>query len=90
MDIQESLRPSYQRVGRQARLALRRLSRLSVAEFPAWTVAAVLRVPLAVGEEVAESLVDARMLDVRADHVGRARYCFHDLVKLFCRAQPSE
>ncbi len=90
LDIQESLRASYQRVGQQARLALRRLSHLSVPEFPAWTVAAVLRVPLAVGEEVAESLVDARLLDVRSDHVGRPRYCFHSLVRLFARAQSSE
>jgi DNA-binding SARP family transcriptional activator len=90
LDLEESLRASYRRVGLQARLALRLLSRLSVAEFPAWTVAAVLRVPVRVGEEIAESLVDARLLDVRSNRAGGPRYRFHSLVRLFARAQPTE
>jgi len=90
MGIQESLHPSYQRVGRRERLALRRLAQLAVADFPAWTVAAVLQAPLSVGEEVAEALVDARLLDVKSDNVGRVRYRFHDLVRLYARAQPAE
>jgi DNA-binding SARP family transcriptional activator len=90
LDLEESLRASYRRVAQQARLALRQLSHLSVAEFPAWTVAAVLRVPLRAGEEIAESLVDARLLEVRSNQMGRPRYRFHSLVRLFARAQPTE
>jgi hypothetical protein len=90
LDLEESLRASYRRVCPQSRLALRLLSRLSVADFPAWTVAAVLGVPVRVGEEIAESLVDARLLDVRSTRVGGPRYHFHSLVRLFARAQPTE
>ena len=91
MDLRESLRCSYRRVSTQAQTALRRLAWLTVPDFPAWTVAAVLHEPLTTGEEVAEMLVDARLLNVvQSDSAGRPRYSFHELVRLFAQAEPDE
>lgn len=87
MGIRESMHTSYERICERAKTALWRLAQLKVAEFPAWTVAAVLGVPLATGEEIAEALVDARLLDARLDQSGRSRYRFHELVRLFAREQ---
>lgn len=91
MNVRESIRMSYEHVGPFARTTLQRLSLLNVPDFPAWTVAALLGVSSAAGEEVAESLVDARLLEIgRADHRGRPRYQFHDLVRLFARELAAE
>jgi hypothetical protein len=91
MNVRESIRMSYERVGGRARRTLQRLSLLNVPDFPAWTVAALLGVSSAAGEEVVESLVDARLLEAgQLDRRGRPRYRFHDLVRLFAREAAAE
>jgi hypothetical protein len=57
-----------------------------VPDFPAWTVGAVIGESQAVGEDIAEALIDARLLDI--SDVGRRRrprHRFHDLVRLYAR-----
>jgi DNA-binding SARP family transcriptional activator len=91
MNVRESIRMSYDRLGERARTALQRLSLLNVVDFPAWTVAVLLGGSSAAGEEVAESLVDSHLLEVgQLDHRGRPRYRFHDLVRLFVREAAAE
>lgn len=91
-DVRESLRCCYRTLAATQQSALRRLSMLDIPDFPAWAVAEVLGEPEAVGEEVAESLVDARMLDVATveGQSGRPRHRFHDLIRIFARECAAE
>ncbi|MEV6106139.1 BTAD domain-containing putative transcriptional regulator [Streptomyces sp. NPDC051940] len=65
------------------RLAFRLLGLLGPVDFPGWTAAPLLQVPVPVAERLVERLVEAHLLDaVGADGTGQIRYRFHDLVRL--------
>jgi tetratricopeptide (TPR) repeat protein len=74
-----NLRPAEQR-------ALRLLGLLDLPDFCAWVAAALLDMPVAEAETVLERLLDAQLLEAAGiDAGGRARYRFHDLLRLYAR-----
>ncbi|WP_174315842.1 AfsR/SARP family transcriptional regulator [Streptomyces sp. CB01881] len=84
LDVRSSLRPAYLALAAGARTALCRLSLLHTAEIPAWLAAAVLETGEAEAEDLLETLVDARLLEVRGTHrTGRLRCRMPPLVRLF-------
>ncbi|HEY0641416.1 MAG TPA: AfsR family transcriptional regulator, partial [Pseudonocardiaceae bacterium] len=82
LDLRASIERSYRGLGEQGRTALRRLALLDVPDFPGWAAAAMLGVPRTAGEEIAEELVDARLLQVSLRGPGQ-RHSFHALVRMF-------
>ncbi|WP_184846261.1 AfsR/SARP family transcriptional regulator [Allocatelliglobosispora scoriae] len=86
LDVRTTIAAGYQGLSAAEQRALRRLSLLDVADFPAWVVAAVADLTAAETRQVLRTLVDRRLLDeTRVDQVGQLRYGFHSLVKLFAR-----
>ncbi|GGW41939.1 hypothetical protein GCM10010503_17770 [Streptomyces lucensis JCM 4490] len=84
IDVRASLRPGYLRLPARARTALCRLSLLHGTEIPVWLAAVVLETDEAGAEDVLETLVDARLLEVRGtDGTGRLRCRMHPVVRLF-------
>ncbi|GII67235.1 hypothetical protein Skr01_73200 [Sphaerisporangium krabiense] len=85
LDVRAKLDDAYHRVGEEARRAFRLLGVLDLPSFAAWTAATTLEVSLVAAEELADVLIDARLLDA-ADHAtGRTRYRFHRVVHLYAR-----
>ncbi|WP_167517344.1 AfsR/SARP family transcriptional regulator [Micromonospora orduensis] len=86
LDVRARIEGSYQELEIESQVALRRLALLNTADFPIGAAARVLGVTPRVGEEVAESLVDARLLEIAGSDGGRRqRHRFHDLVRVFAR-----
>ncbi|WP_412543792.1 BTAD domain-containing putative transcriptional regulator [Longispora sp. K20-0274] len=90
LDVRESLHRAYRTLPALARTGLRRLALLDVPDFPAWALAALLEVPEEPAEELAEALLDARLLELRIDCGGRQRFAFHDLVRPFARERAED
>ncbi|MEV6520840.1 BTAD domain-containing putative transcriptional regulator [Longispora sp. NPDC051575] len=90
LDVRGSLHRAYRSLPPVARTGLRRLALLDVPDFPAWALAALLEVPEEPAEELAEALLDARLLELRLDRSGRQRYAFHDLVRPFARERAED
>jgi len=94
--IRSSLRMSYTELTEPGRRAFHLLCVLDLPDFGWWVAAPLLAVPLEEAEDTVEQLVDLRLLDVAGvDGIGRVRYRFHDLVKLFgaehaVAAEPAE
>src|SRR5262249_6723117 len=80
LEVRASFALSYQAVGELERRAFRLLGLLQVPDFAPWMLAALLDVPVAEAEEIAEQLADAQLLDVAGeDAAGQIRYRCHDL-----------
>lgn len=94
--IRSSLRMNYTELTGPGRRAFHLLCVLDLPDFGWWVAAPLLDVPLEEAEDTVEQLVDLRLLDVAGvDGIGRVRYRFHDLVKLFgaehaLAAEPAE
>jgi tetratricopeptide (TPR) repeat protein len=86
VEVRSSLAIGYrQRPGDERRL-FRLLGGLRFADIPAWAVAALVDVDLATAERMADTLVDAGLLDsVGEDSAGQFRYRMHDLLLLIAR-----
>ena len=86
LEVRASFALSYQAVGEVERRAFRLLGLLEVPDFAPWMLSALLDVPAADAEEIAERLADAQLLDtVGEDSAGQIRYRCHDLLRLFAR-----
>ena len=84
--VRASLTLSYQALGPAARLLFCRLGLLEAPDVAAWAAAALLDSPVEQATELADRLVDARLLEVAGrDATGQVRYRFHDLVRVFAR-----
>ncbi|GAA1026810.1 MULTISPECIES: AfsR/SARP family transcriptional regulator [Amycolatopsis] len=82
LEVRASVVVSYQGLDQPAQRAFRLLSLVAGRQFPAWTAAAVLDLPLARATELVESLVDVRLLEVvHVPGASQVRYRFHDLVR---------
>jgi DNA-binding SARP family transcriptional activator len=79
--VRASIALSYRGLEPAARTLFRQLGLLPVAEFASWVCAAVLDTSCAAAEDVAELLVDARLLQAAGPH----RYRFHNLVRVYAR-----
>ncbi|MET8184074.1 BTAD domain-containing putative transcriptional regulator, partial [Streptomyces sp. NPDC005336] len=84
IDVRSSLCSSYLGLTAKARTALCRLSLLHTAEIPSWLAAVVLETDESEAEDLLETLVDARLLEVReTDRTGRLRYRMPPVIRLF-------
>jgi DNA-binding SARP family transcriptional activator len=85
LEVRASVAVSYHALDTEAQRAFRLLGHLDPPDFGVWTVAALLDVATGSAEDVAERLVDARLVEVvEAGHT-EVRYRMHDLVRLFAR-----
>ncbi|MFE5597724.1 BTAD domain-containing putative transcriptional regulator [Streptomyces coelicoflavus] len=84
LDVRSALHSSYLRLAARARAALGRLSLLHTAEIPTWLAAAVLDTDESQAQDLLETLVDARLLEVReTDRSGRLRCRMPPVVRMF-------
>jgi DNA-binding SARP family transcriptional activator/tetratricopeptide (TPR) repeat protein/transcriptional regulator with XRE-family HTH domain len=91
LEVRASVALSYQGLGATERRAFRLLGLLEVPDFAPWMLSALLEVPAARAEEVAERLADAQLLDtIGEDAAGQLRYRFHDLLRLYARERLAE
>jgi tetratricopeptide (TPR) repeat protein len=84
--VRASLTLSHQALEPAARLLLARLGLLQAPDVATWVAAALLDCPTERAQELADRLVDARLLEVAGrDATGQVRYRFHDLVRVYAR-----
>jgi tetratricopeptide (TPR) repeat protein/transcriptional regulator with XRE-family HTH domain len=84
--VRASLTLSYRALEPTARLLFGRLGLLHAPDVTAWIAAALLDTSVEQATELADRLVDARLLEVAGrDATGQVRYRFHDLVRLYAR-----
>jgi transcriptional regulator with XRE-family HTH domain len=84
--VRASIGLSYRSLGEMERRAFRLLGLLDSADFAPWMLAALLGVPEAQAEDIAERLRDAELLAMAgADVTGQPRFRFHDLIRLYSR-----
>ncbi|MFC6082620.1 AfsR/SARP family transcriptional regulator [Sphaerisporangium aureirubrum] len=91
LDVRATLAVGYQRVGDAARRAFRLLGVLNLPSFSACTAATTLETSPGLAEELIDALTDERLLEVaETDAIGRTRYRFHALVRLYARERAAE
>jgi tetratricopeptide (TPR) repeat protein/transcriptional regulator with XRE-family HTH domain len=84
--VRASLGLSYRALEPAAQVLFRRLGSLEAPEVAAWVAAALLDCPAEHAAELAERLVDARLVEVAGrDATGQVRYRLHDLVRVYAR-----
>jgi transcriptional regulator with XRE-family HTH domain len=84
--VRASVDSSYQLLDPAQRRAFKLLGLLNAADFTLWTAGAMLDMPKDETEDIVESLVDARLVEiVSSDVTGNPRYGFRDLVRLHAR-----
>jgi tetratricopeptide (TPR) repeat protein len=86
LEVRTGFALSYQGLDDDERRAFAMLSLLDTPDLPAWVVPPLLEVASLQAEELAESLVEAQLLEVvRNDGAEQVRYRFHDLLRVFAR-----
>jgi tetratricopeptide (TPR) repeat protein/transcriptional regulator with XRE-family HTH domain len=86
LEVRASVALSYRALTGQQQWAFRLLGLLAVADFAAWTAAALLDITAEQAEELVDGLVQAQLLEVAGrDQTGQVRYRLHDLVRLYAR-----
>jgi hypothetical protein len=91
LEVRASFGLSYQGLGEPDRRAFRLLGLLEVPDFAPWMLSALVKVPAAEAEDIAERLADAQLLDtIGEDLAGQMRYRFHDLLRLYARERLAE
>jgi DNA-binding SARP family transcriptional activator/tetratricopeptide (TPR) repeat protein len=84
--VRASLEISVRGLDADARRLFRRLGLLDAPDFAGWVGAALLGTPVSGAADLAERLVDARLLEVVGrDACGEVRFRFHDLVRAYAR-----
>jgi tetratricopeptide (TPR) repeat protein len=84
--VRASLTLSYQALEPATQALLRRLGLLEAPDVAAWVANALLDCPVGQASELADRLVDARLLEVAGrDATGQVRYRLHDLVRVYAR-----
>ncbi|HEV7759343.1 MAG TPA: tetratricopeptide repeat protein [Acidimicrobiales bacterium] len=85
-EVRASFQLSYQGLEPVEQRAFRLLGLLTVRSFPSWPLAVLLDGGDVDAEELAESLVDAQLLEPDgSDETGEPRFRLHDLLRLFAR-----
>ena len=75
----------YELRGPSERRLFRLLGLIRSADFASWTAAALLDSAPAEAEDLADSLVEAQLLEAFGGSEGVPRYRFHDLLRLYAR-----
>jgi DNA-binding SARP family transcriptional activator len=82
--VRPNIAAGYSRLVPDAQVVFRRLGILQAPDFAAWVAAPLLDAHLPEAEELLESIVDVRLLEVDPSAAG-PRYRFHDLIRAFAR-----
>lgn len=85
LELRSSIGSSYRSLPDIAKRLFRLFALSQAPDFPGWTAAALLNVSLAEAEQTLELLVDVQLLDLVESPTGRARYRFHDLIRVFAQ-----
>jgi DNA-binding SARP family transcriptional activator len=83
MGIRTTLYLSYDNLGEDARRLLRRLSLLGAADFASWISAPLLGADAETAADLLDSLVEARLVEVRITEGQGARFWLHDLIRIY-------
>ncbi|HEX6969748.1 MAG TPA: BTAD domain-containing putative transcriptional regulator [Micromonosporaceae bacterium] len=84
LELRSNIASTYRSLSERARRLFRLCTLVDAPDFPGWAAAALLDTSLIEAEDLAESLVDAQVLEVRIVPGDRSRrYRFHDLVRVF-------
>lgn len=84
LELRSTIALTYRSLPDRTRRLFRLCALVHAPDFPGWVAAALLDTSLTEAEDLAESLVDAQVLEVRTVPGERSRrYCFHDLVRVF-------
>jgi DNA-binding SARP family transcriptional activator len=88
LELRSNIGLTYGSLDDRARRLFRRSALIQAPAFPAWTAAALLDTDLSEAEDVLETLVDSRLLDVVMcpDQHG-VHYKFHDLIRVYAVEQ---
>lgn len=88
LEVRAGLALTYRALPPVQRRAFRLLGLLEIPDFPVRIAAAVCGLGTDETEQVIDALVGARLLELAGmDTTGRARYRFHDLIRLYAREQ---
>lgn len=85
LDVRAAFASSYLQLERRQRLLFRRLGSLGVNEIPHWVPAQLLNASPEEGEELIESLVEARLVEAADGDDGTFSYRLTELMRLFAR-----
>ncbi|MFG2000319.1 BTAD domain-containing putative transcriptional regulator [Spirillospora sp. NPDC048911] len=86
LGVRASFELSYRPLPPATQRAFRIIGLLDAPSFAAWTVAALLGIPLNETRPHLETLIDAQLVGVAGpDDAGELRYRMHDLVRLYAR-----
>jgi DNA-binding SARP family transcriptional activator/predicted negative regulator of RcsB-dependent stress response len=89
--VRASFELAYRALGDRLRSAFRLLGLVPAPDFAAWTLAALLDVPVSVAEDLLEGLIDIHLVEpVGVDQAGQDRYRFHDLLRAYARDRLAE
>lgn len=81
--IRAALALSYDGLDQDARRLFVRLGLLGAVDFAAWVSAPLLGVDVETAGDVLDTLVETRLVEVRADEDGLPRFRLHDLVRIY-------
>ncbi|QFR03055.1 tetratricopeptide repeat protein [Streptomyces phaeolivaceus] len=86
LDVRAGIEVSYRALPEPERLVFRRLGMLESPDLAPWVAAPLADIDMSDAERLVDRLADAHLLEpLGADHTGRVRYRFHDLVRLYAR-----
>ncbi|HEV2450674.1 MAG TPA: BTAD domain-containing putative transcriptional regulator [Streptosporangiaceae bacterium] len=88
--IRATLALSYHGLSRIARRLFLRLGLLGAADFAAWVSAPLLDVEAEAAGDVLDTLVEARLVEVRVADDGPPRFRLHDLVRIYALERLAE
>jgi DNA-binding SARP family transcriptional activator len=88
--IRTTLSLSYNTLSRDARRLFTRLGLLGTADFGSWVAAPLLDADFDTAADLLETLVDARLLEVRVREDGSARFRLHDLIRIYALERLAE
>jgi uncharacterized protein (TIGR00730 family) len=87
LDLVATIRQTYDRLGEQAKLLLRRASLLSTAGFTSWVCAPMLDTTEDAADDALAELVNAGLLDVAREPNGQVRFHLRGLLRTFARTR---
>ncbi|GAA1371469.1 AfsR/SARP family transcriptional regulator [Catellatospora chokoriensis] len=90
LELRSSIRLAYRALDGRAQRLFRLCSLLRAPDFPGWTAAALLDCSTDEAEEILESLVDARLVDIVQYPYTSVRYRLHDLIRVYAAEKLGE
>ncbi|MGX7825895.1 AfsR/SARP family transcriptional regulator [Actinokineospora sp. 24-640] len=85
LELRSNIGLTHRALSPRAQLLFSLLALVEAPDFPGWTAAALLDTGLVEAQDLLESLVEARMIEVVTYPGERTWYRFHDLVRVYAR-----